>query len=598
MKINFLLIILIIFSLRLDAQINEQVIGSTFYDLQTNNSISNCVSVNSDGTISAVWNFSPNAIQTTAMPFPDRRSGYVYYDGSTWIMGPNSPDNDCTGFPNIVVTPTGKEMIISHSSTTIDTHYISICWRAMKGVGAWDTLMAPWGSTNFSLPKACGGITNENVYVIFLGNVTQISAISPPNIEGGRGQLHFAKSIDGGVTWSASTVIPQLDTLFYKGFSGDAYSIDAIGDTIAISFGDEFTDVGLLISTDAGVTWTKTIVQSHPQPFYDLLSDSLTDINSDGVADTISSNSGDSKVLIDNNGMCHVWFSSHRYINDSMGDGIYTPIHTTNELFYWNESMPVNAYVPLQLEFDWNGNGILDVPSDTTCNLPYGNYGGGVIQMPSAGIDAFGKIYLTYQSVNELTDTIDYKQIRKHIYVTTLSPPYNPYDWTFPYNIIPDFVHGGFGEYQEAVFASTARRVIGSDICIIFQRDGATGHALTDTSTCDFTNNFGNSSDIFITQVDALILGIDNKKSDFYVSQNYPNPFSGNTSIDVQLSKKSKVQVEISDMLGRLRHSESKGTLSAGKHTLQINSLQSESGIYLLTIFVNDERVSKKIVVN
>src|SRR5438128_2497905 len=39
----------------------ETVIGNTYYDLQTNNTISNRFVNNSDGTKSAVWTFSPNA---------------------------------------------------------------------------------------------------------------------------------------------------------------------------------------------------------------------------------------------------------------------------------------------------------------------------------------------------------------------------------------------------------------------------------------------------------------------------------------------------------------------------------------------------------
>ena len=40
---------------------DEAVLGGSFYDLQTNNSISNRLSVNDDGTISAAWTFSPSS---------------------------------------------------------------------------------------------------------------------------------------------------------------------------------------------------------------------------------------------------------------------------------------------------------------------------------------------------------------------------------------------------------------------------------------------------------------------------------------------------------------------------------------------------------
>ena len=48
----------------------EFLAGSTFYDLQTNNSINNCLSVNDDGSISMAWTFASNAIVTTDPPYP------------------------------------------------------------------------------------------------------------------------------------------------------------------------------------------------------------------------------------------------------------------------------------------------------------------------------------------------------------------------------------------------------------------------------------------------------------------------------------------------------------------------------------------------
>ena len=116
---------------------NEYLVGSTFYDLQTNNSINNSLSMNDDGSLSMVWTFSPNAISTTNPPFPSRGSGYNYFDGSN-ILYPAGPaqrqETIRTGFPNIVVTPSGKEMIISQTrSGSTDSTKIAILWRSAKG---------------------------------------------------------------------------------------------------------------------------------------------------------------------------------------------------------------------------------------------------------------------------------------------------------------------------------------------------------------------------------------------------------------------------------------------------------------------------------
>src|SRR5436190_13784506 len=150
--------------------------------------------------------------------------------------------------------------------------------------------------------------------------------------------------------------------------------------------------------------------------------------------------------------MCHVWFSALRYYNDFMGDGAYNPLWGTDNLYYWNENMSQNGYVAIASAQDFNGNGILDLPMDTfaSCNLifPWGQYGGGITQMPSAGIDSLGTIYLSFQTIDELSDTTFYHKVHKHIYMMTLPSPYNPANWTSPYDIVPSIAAGGSGEYQ------------------------------------------------------------------------------------------------------------------------------------------------------
>jgi hypothetical protein len=477
---------------------SEDIIGYTFYDLQTNHSISNNLVVNLDGTISGAWNFSPNAIVSSNPPYPYRGSGYNYLDGNAWAypLGPNVREETVrTGFTNIVVTPTHELLVAHYAAGLTDSNRIIITRRAGKGSGAWDAPVYPWGTgISQSWPKACSGITNENVYVIFLDARN-----------GNSGHLYFASSTDGGGTWSAAVMLPDIDSTYYRGFGGDSYSIDAKGDTVAISYGDIFTDVGLLKSTDAGQTWTKSIIQLHPQPFY--TEDSLTDINHDGIVDTINSNGGDSKVLIDNNGMCHVWFSAFSYFNSVAGDGFYNPMYGTDNLYYWNETMSQNnGYVAIASAQDFNGNGFLDLPVDTSTNcvteLPWGQYGGGITQMPSAGIDSLGRIYLSYQTIDELADTTFYHEAHRHIYMMTLPAPYNPADWTTPYDIVPSYAAGGNGEDEEAVFACTAKNVTGGFAYVLYQRDGAPGHGLAATGTCDNDHNLGNISDIVLARQD------------------------------------------------------------------------------------------------
>ena len=54
----------------------------------------------------------------------------------------------------------------------------------------------------------------------------------------------------------------------------------------------------LLKSTDAGLTWTKTIIYRCPIPMFDT-NGMTSDTNADGVADTVMSHGGDQAVVIE-----------------------------------------------------------------------------------------------------------------------------------------------------------------------------------------------------------------------------------------------------------------------------------------------------------
>ncbi|MEY3344241.1 MAG: hypothetical protein RL090_1925, partial [Bacteroidota bacterium] len=76
----------------------ETVIGQTTYDLQSNyGSVGNRVYRHGDGTISVVWT---KGDQPTT--YPDRGTGYNYFDGSAWGAAPTARQEAYrTGWPNI-----------------------------------------------------------------------------------------------------------------------------------------------------------------------------------------------------------------------------------------------------------------------------------------------------------------------------------------------------------------------------------------------------------------------------------------------------------------------------------------------------------------
>ena len=598
---------------------DEFLIGSTYYDLQTNNSISNRLVVSDDGTISAAWTFSPDGEQGSPI-YPRRGTGYNYWDGSSWLY-PAGPllrqESVRTGFTNIVVTPI-SELTIAHSIAPLARNRIAVNWRATKGSGAW-SITYPWGNSNDTWPKATSAGTsgsNNNVYVIFQG-----SGVSGTKVMGQDGPLFFASSNDGGATWSPKRVITEIDSTHYYGFGGDDYSIDAKGDTVAISIGKYTTDLILLKSIDAGANWVKTIIQKHPIPFYDTCKCGTYYIPNaqDPTVDTVYSNAGDSKVLIDNVGKCHVFFSRYDYYDADSDHTSFKIPYTSDDLFYWNEDMAADtggarSYVSIASAQDFNGDSKIDLPKDTftacTNQNPWGTYGrNGFTQMPSAGIDASGRIYLSYQTIAEypVADTTFYHALHRHVYMKTLAPiggVYDPANWTYPYDLIPTIADGGDGFSQEGVFACTARRVDNNYAYVLYQRDNAPGHSLAAAGSCDKYNNYppgstGNSSDIVLCRVNvnnADVIGTVNSNN-LFVSQNYPNPSTSSTYVNIGLKKSSNVKVEVYDLIGKVVYSESKGILPAGPHTIHFNTSNWETGVYTYSVIADGERTTRRMIV-
>jgi len=567
----------------------DSIIGFTYYDLQTNRSIGNRLVVNNDGTISAVWNYA-----MSLGPPLNRGTGYAYFDGTMWFPHSGAIATVNTGWPNIVVTASGHEMDIAHTLDGTNSNRISVTWRAQKGTGAW-TQTFPWGPSSDIWPRACSGETNDTVYAIWKGGGAGSFGVPPLVIAGQNGPIFFSRSNDGGQTWEPKRIIALIDSNYYYGFEADSYSIHARGQVVAISYSGNFNDVGLLKSLDGGDTWTKTIIQTHPIPHYGL--DVLTDVDGNGTIDTISNNAGDSKVLIDHNGMCHIWFSDYRWMDDDSTDESYSYFPNVDGLYYWNESMPTDGYSLIATAQDFNGNGMLDLPTTGMC-APWGTYYGGYTIFPSAGIDDNGKIYLAYSTINESGDTVYYQQAHRNVYMMTLAPPYNPADWTYPYNIIPLYADGGAGEEQEGVFACVGPRVESNYAYVLYQRDNAPGHALSTIGTCDQMNNNNQASDIVLTRVVTATVGIRTDNSnDLFVTQNYPNPAEQVTYFNIHLRKSSPVLITVSDMIGSIIHRDSHSSMSAGLHTLQFETGAWRAGIYFYTVEAGGLKSTRKMIV-
>ncbi|MFC4211119.1 GDSL-type esterase/lipase family protein [Pedobacter lithocola] len=98
---------------------------------------------------------------------------------------------------------------------------------------------------------------------------------------------------------------------------------------------------------------------------------------------------------------------------------------------------------------------------------------------------------------------------------------------------------------------------------------------------------------------DAINKAIFDKFLLFVVTQNYPNPASSQTFIDIILPEPDKINVQIFDMMGRLTKTVVNEYFNTGKHTLEINTTAFAAGIYFFKISSDSGQYSsvKKFIV-
>lgn len=93
-----------------------------------------------------------------------------------------------------------------------------------------------------------------------------------------------------------------------------------------------------------------------------------------------------------------------------------------------------------------------------------------------------------------------------------------------------------------------------------------------------------------------LLTGMDDNvpPNEFFVSQNFPNPFNPSTKIHFVLTKEDNVEISVHNILGELIDYK-QNFLSAGVYSVEYHS-KGAAGVYLYTIKTSDYSVTKKMI--
>lgn len=351
----------------------EAIIGFTSYDLQTNNSIQDRIFLNDQGNISAVWTMSNDASAGTV--FPDRGTGYNFYDPSPngnqivgWNSFPNSRiESERCGWPNLLLIE-NTENIIAHNTQSSNLLFNT---RNTVGSGSWTENILT--SDEIVWNRSCvGGSNGKTIHMIGVINPST-TAGTGIGYQGLDGALVYWRSIDGGLTWDIQNYLdPATDSTTTTGYGGDSYAIACKGDTVSWVYFGNWGDTFLMQSFDNGQSWDKTIIWNFPIDMYE--ADMGSDINGDGISDTLATSDGSGSIILDNNGDPHVFFGNMNVLDADLTDESSSYFPGTNGISYWNKTMmeadsSFNEYASYTV--DGNELNSLEFMMDTTFSFSW-----------------------------------------------------------------------------------------------------------------------------------------------------------------------------------------------------------------------------------
>ncbi len=547
------------------------VIGNTRYDLQTNYAIQNRIYRYEDGTIGATWTqgFEDGA------GYPGRGTGYNYYDGSDWLPPPTERiESVRTGWPSYAPYGENGEIVVAH-----DVDYrLVFNWRENKGEGDWNEFFfeGPEGATGLWWPRMItSGENRDTIHVIAL---TLPTGNGGTIYEGQDGAIVYSRSADGGATWDPHNVILEgTGSDYYPAHSADIYGwAEPRAGTLAFFIFKGDTDGIILKSEDGGSSWEKITFMEFPWgggPVPD-------DVPKYGASDA------NTAMALDNEGKAHLVFGRMIYREEG-GSGYYYPY--TNGLVYWNEDKPdvldttkigSDVVNPTWLE----ENGYLAFKLDNVDSLAgeFAAYYISVTSMPQIAINEFNNVFVSLSAMTPGFEN-DGKNYR---HVWGVVSPDNGNTWDLKMDYTGDLFH----LFSECVYGSLAPAG-SANWHVVYQTGNLPGIAARFEQHEVIDNN------IVYLPIPNVFDKVDEIKSTIsYLSQNYPNPCSNETYIQVNTLRRDNLKLIITSLTGKKVAEIDKGIVDEGVHYFNPNLEHLPSGTYLYTVYAGQNHETRKLL--
>lgn len=556
---------------------DESQIGITQYDLQTNASLGNRLWLFEDGTVGGVWTRGVE----NAPAFPDRGTGYNYFDGAAWGEETGPIESVRAGWPSYAAFGENGEIIVAHDFGAGTLLYNN---RLVKGTGEWTESVfdGPGGVLISWARMVTSGANHETIQNICITN---------GEYEGQTNALLYSRSTDGGESWEPENqILDGTGSDFYSAITADDYTwAEPRAGVIAFQVSNTWTsDWFIMKSEDEGDTWEKIMVWENPYPFYDWDETVFTD--------TLWAPDGSADIAIDNNGKVHTVAGLCRVLHDEVGTNYFLYPYAEG-IVYWNEDMPEftddNPHHALSVwdnvltpdvnligwgqDLDNSGNYALldDIHYYRTIGLQ---------TMPNITIGENNQVFVAWASTTEGFDngTTNYKHIWMRASVEGGT------SWGEFFDLDSDLIH----IFDECIYPVLAGST-DENLHLLYQTDNEIGTALDDDH---------GYHDNYMTYVKIPIgwTNIDESQMEnlISVSQNFPNPFSETSMIRVDLGQKSPLRMEVSNFLGQKVLDMDAGTVNKGFYNFKLEADELSPGVYFYTVTAGNQKISRKMIVD
>lgn len=493
-------------------------VGSTLNNQQTNGSSYRRVQILPNNNVGVTWTTSNDA-----SPFIGRGTGYNRFNGNNWIKSDTTSiriESQRSGFPSYAFNPTtNEEIVLSHIVTTNGFSGGFVQSRKNVAATTWNqTTVLDTIATVPGLLWCRTAVSNNYLHVVAC--YTDSAQNQPNRVarNGVRTPVVYSRLNLITNVWEVKAItLPNYNSLRYYNGSNDSYSIDAIGNNVAILIGSAGQDLSLWKSGNNGTSWARTIIDTFYQaPFIE---------KSTIIDPAVLVSDNHVHVLLDNNGVSHCFWSQISLVNPDTTDGNwnYYPSASNQELKYWKEGTTLSNKLTIAT---FNGDPVNTTNWQQFTNGNDSRYGTSYYTAhPSAGISSDGKIYCVYSSPTEGENNIGTRDIYA-IYSTNSGQ-----SWSTPKNLT-----AVLGSGLEQAYPSIARTV-NNKIHLVYSQSGSVGpntagqwdinYYAIDTGLLDINDTLITNQSVSFTLSDTVLC----KGKELYYSINNANLYVNDTLV-------------------------------------------------------------------